>query len=195
LGRRVFRVCDDVGGLPSLAAALVVLAAVPAAFQYGLWDANAHERCRRLELLLLTRLSGRDYWGAAAAAAWKRGQGYFAVAVLLWAAACYAGQLSGGQALMAAATGVLLWALYFPLGFRAFARGFQANGSGMMLTVGLPLLAFLSYQAGWPILAALTPPGNVQAASRGMVSTAVLCGSLLAGAVALIVARQALARC
>lgn len=195
LGRRVFLVCDNVGGLPSLATALVVLAAVPAAFQYGLWDANAHERCRRLELLLLTRLSGRDYWGAAAAAAWKRGQGYFAVAVLLWTAACYAGQLSGVQAVAAAATGVLLWALYFTLGFRAFARGFQANGSGMMLTVGLPLLAFLSYQAGWPMLAALTPPGSVQAASRGTLSVAVLCGCLLAGMVALTVARQALTHC
>src|SRR5262249_17351404 len=119
----------DVGGLPSLAAALVILAAVPAAFQYGLWDANAHERCRRLELLLLTRLGGRGYWGAAAAAAWKRGRGYFVVAVILWLAACWAGQLTCLQAVAAAATGVLLWGLYFTLGFRAFARGFQANGS------------------------------------------------------------------
>jgi hypothetical protein len=195
LGRRVFMVCDNVGGLPSLATALVVLAAVPAAFQYGLWDANAHERCQRMELLLLTRLSGRDFWGAAAAAAWKRGQGYFGVAVLLWAAACYAGQLSGAQALAAAATGVLLWALYFTLGFRAFARGFQANGFGMMLTVGLPLLAYLASQAGWPTLAAAIPPGGVQAASRGVLSLTGLCGALLAGAVTLIVARRALLHC
>jgi len=195
LGRRVFRVCDDVGGLPSLAAALVVLAAVPAAFQYGLWDANAHERCRRLELLLLTRLGGRDYWGAAAAAAWKRGRGYFVVAVILWLAGCWAGHLTCLQAAAAAATGVLLWGLYFTLGFRAFARGFQANGSGMLLTVGLPLLAFLSAQAGWPGLAALTPPGCVQAASRGAISPGVLSGCLLAGAAALILARQALRHC
>jgi hypothetical protein len=195
LGRSVFQVCDNVGGLPALATALVVLAAVPAAFQYGLWDANAHERCRRLELLLLTRLNGQDYWGAAAAAAWKRGQGYFAVAVLLWAAACYVGQLSVFQMLAAAATGVLLWALYFTLGFRAFARGLHANGFGMMLTVGLPLSAFLAYQAGWPFLAALTPPGNVQAASRGMISIEVLIGCLLAGSAALMVARLALENC
>jgi hypothetical protein len=195
LGRRVFLVCDNVGGLPSLAAALVVLAAVPAAFQYGLWDANAHQRCRRLELLLLTQLDGRDYWGAAAAAAWKRGQGYFAVAVLLWAAACWAGQLSGLQAMAAAAMGVLLWALYFTLGFRAFARGIQANGSGMLLTVGLPLLAFLAHQAGWPLIAAITPPGGVQAASRGISSLAILSGALLAGAATLMVARRALTNC
>ena len=195
LGRRVFALCDNVGGLPSLATALVVLAAVPAAFQYGLWDANAHDRCRRLELLLLTKLSGRDYWGAAAAAAWKRGKGYFAVAILLWTAACYSGQLSGMQALGAVATGVLLWGLYFTLGFRAFARGFQANCMGMILTVGLPLLAFLAAQAGWPMLAALIPPGGVQAASRGIVSGAGLCGALLAGAIALLVARRALTYC
>ncbi|HMF14140.1 MAG TPA: hypothetical protein VKE94_17615 [Gemmataceae bacterium] len=195
LGRRVFLVCDNVGGLPSLATALVVLAAVPAAFQYGLWDANAHERCRRLELLLLTRLDGRDYWGAAAAAAWKRGRGYFFVAVLLWAAACWGGQLTVLQALAAAATGVLLWGLYFSIGFRAFARGFQANGSGMALTVGLPFVAFLAYQAGWPGVATLTPPGGVQSASRGTASLAGLCGALLAGATALIVARRALRHC
>jgi hypothetical protein len=195
LGRRVFGTCDDVGGLPGLATALVVLAAVPAAFQYGLWDANAHERCRRLELLLLTRLSGRDYWAAAAAAAWKRGRGYFGVAILLWAAACVAGQLTGPQAVAAAATGVLLWGLYFALGFRAFARGFQANGAGMLLTVGLPLLAFLAAQAGWPGLAALAPPGGVQAASRGATNLAGLCGAVLAGSATLIVARQALRHC
>jgi hypothetical protein len=195
LGRRVFWVCDNVGGLPSLATALVVLAAVPAAFQYGLWDANAQDRCRRLELLLLTKLSGRDYWVAAAAAAWKRGQGYFAAAILLWTAACYAGQLSGIQAIAAAATGVLLWALYFTLGFRAFSRGFQANGMGMLLTVGLPLLAFLTAQAGWPMLAAVVPPGGVQAASRGIVSVAGLSGALLAGGITLFVARHALQKC
>ena len=63
------------GGIPVLATALVVLAAVPAAFQYGLWDSNTPDRCRRLELLLLTGLTARDYWEAAAAAAWRRGAG------------------------------------------------------------------------------------------------------------------------
>jgi hypothetical protein len=195
LGRRVFWVCDNVGGLPSLATALTVLAAVPAAFQYGLWDSNAQERCRRLEMLLLTKLSGRDYWGAAAAAAWKRGRGYFATALLLWTAGFIAGQLSGPQAIAAAATGVLLWALYFTLGFRAFARGFQANGMGMLLTVGLPLLAFLSAQAGLPMLAAVVPPGGVQAAGQGIFSMASLSGALLCGAITLCVGRHALLHC
>ena len=82
-GRRVFMIFDETGGVPVWATALVVLAAVPAAFQYGLWDSNLQERCRRLEVLLVTRLSAFDYWHAAAAAAWRRGRGYFAVALLL----------------------------------------------------------------------------------------------------------------
>ena len=61
-----------------------MLAAVPAAFQYGLWDSTDQDRCRRLELLLLTDLSGDDYCHAALAAAWRRGRGYFVVAVVLW---------------------------------------------------------------------------------------------------------------
>ena len=54
MGHSIFAMCDRFLGLTGLAAALVVLSAVPAAFQYGLWDSNPHERCRRLELLLLT---------------------------------------------------------------------------------------------------------------------------------------------
>ena len=77
-----------------IATALMLLATVPAAFQYGLWDSSAQDRCRRLELLLLTRLDARDYWEAAAAAAWRRGRGYFAVAVLLWAAATAAASVT-----------------------------------------------------------------------------------------------------
>src|SRR5262249_30492616 len=64
MGRRVFVLFEQAGGIPVIAAALTVLAAVPAAFQYGLWDSNAHDRCRRLELLLLTGLRARDYWEA-----------------------------------------------------------------------------------------------------------------------------------
>jgi hypothetical protein len=49
LGRKVFEIFEEkMGGVPGLATALVVLAAVPAAFQYGLWDSNTQDRCRRL---------------------------------------------------------------------------------------------------------------------------------------------------
>src|SRR4051812_41481041 len=98
MGRRIFQMCDTVGGAAALASALVVLAAVPAAFQYGLWDSSVQDRCRRLELLLLTSLRPRDYWDAAAAAAWVRGRAYFFVALLLWGAALMGGRLRLSEA-------------------------------------------------------------------------------------------------
>lgn len=160
MGRAVFVVFDRAGGIPMLATALVLLAAVPAAFQYGLWDSSVQERCRRLELLLLTRLDAHDYWHAAAAAAWRRGRGYFAVAVILLAAGVAGGKLTPSQAVVSLAAGVILWGVYFALGFRAFSRGLQANALGLGLTVGLPLLAVWLYQS-WPLLASLVPPGSV----------------------------------
>jgi hypothetical protein len=263
LGRRVFEICDLAGGIPTFATALVVLAAVPAAFQYGLWDSNSQDRCRRLELLLLTGLEARDYWEASTAAAWRRGRGYFFAGVLLWLAAVisaawsaalqaraaanavavrpectavlacsptagFPGNLPWGalqlssrpaaadpepypeaataweaawaagrtralQMLAALAAGVILWGLSFALSFRAFSRGHQANGLGMVLTLGFPLLTVALYRAGWPALAALLPPGSVYQAAAGMPSTGWMLGPLLAGLLTLVVARMALA--
>ena len=99
LGREVFLTFNAVGGMPAFATALVVMSAVPAAFQYGLWDSSALDRCRKLELLLLTDLEARDYWQAAAAAAWTRGRGYFAVAVLLWVTLICAKKRIGARSL------------------------------------------------------------------------------------------------
>jgi hypothetical protein len=195
LGQRVFQMCDAVGGAAGLATGLVLLAAVPAAFQYGLWDSNAQDRCRRLELLLLTGLRPDDYWNAAAAAAWKRGRGYFAVALLLWGATLAAGRMSAGQAGLAVGSAVLLWGLYFALGFRAFSRGHQANGLGMLLTVGLPLGAFALASLGWPVLGELLPPGMVYRAGAGRASALWLAGPVLVAGLTLAVARRALFSC
>ena len=41
LGRQAFAMFDRMGGIPGLSTALVLLAAVPAAFQYGLWTATS----------------------------------------------------------------------------------------------------------------------------------------------------------
>jgi len=38
LGKNVFQMCDWAGGVAALTTCLVLLAAVPASFQYGLWD-------------------------------------------------------------------------------------------------------------------------------------------------------------
>jgi hypothetical protein len=194
LGKRVFEVCDTFGGVPMLATALAVLAAVPAAFQYGLWDSNTQDRCRRLELLLLTRLQSRDYWEAAAAAAWRRGQGYLEVAVLLWGAAVAAGRVEPLEALGAAAAAVLLWGLYFALGFLAFARGRQATALGLLLTVGLPLICWALSSAGLGGWSRLVPPGMVHGAHRHEVGLLGLAGPVTAGAFTLAVARHALRR-
>ena len=195
MGRRAFQLCDAAGGVAGLTTALVILAAVPAAFQYGLWDSNAPDRCRRLELLLLTGLKGNDYWHAAAAAAARRGRGYFAVAGLIWAAAAVAGRTPPAQALAAAAAGVLLWGLYFAVGFRAFTRGAQANALGLLLTGGLPLGAYVLTRLGGTRLGGLTPPGAVFGAGAGDVSAGWLVGPVLAGVVALEVARRSRRRC
>jgi hypothetical protein len=195
LGSQVFVMFDRMGGIPTLATALVVLAAVPAAFQYGLWDSNTQDRCRRLELLLLTNLGARDYWEAAAAAAWRRGRGYFAVALLLWGAGLFAGRITVLQMSAALAAGMVLWGLYFSLGFRAFARGVQASALGLFLTLGLPLLSLGASRTGWGAVAALVPPGSVYMPGVTEPDMAWLPGPLLAGLAALALAQVSFSRC
>jgi hypothetical protein len=194
LGRQVFVTFDNLGGIPAVAAALVLLAAVPAAFQYGLWDSSVQDRCRRLELLLLTRLDGRAYWHAAAAAAWQRGRGYFAVATLLWLAAWLAGKFDLAHALAALAAGVVLWGLYFALGFRAFTQGMQANTLGLVLTLIVPVGTWLLVAGDWPMVAGWLPPGSVFGAAKD-VSWTWLLGPLVAGLAALVIARHARINC
>jgi hypothetical protein len=195
MGTMVFQIFDRLGGVPALAAALVVLAAVPAAFQYGLWDASRQERCKRLELLLLTELDGTDYWLAAAAAAWRRGRGYFLVALILWAALGLAGRATINQVLAAAAAGTLLWAFSFAVGFRAFSRGVHSNGLGMILTIGLPLLAVVLTRANVPVLSSLLPVGAVYEAATAQPNWLWLTGPLLTAAITLIVSRRAQRNC
>jgi hypothetical protein len=196
LGRRVFEIFNtNMGGIPVVATALIVLAAVPAAFQYGLWDSNAQDRCRRLELLLLTGLGPIDYWAAAAAAALCRGGGYFVVALLLWGAAALAGQMSLVQVLAALSASVILWGIYFVLGFRSFASGSQANGLGSLLTLGVPLLTFGLYRSDLPFLANLLPPGPVYSAAAEPLGVTWMLGPLLWGIAALVIGRRALDSC
>ncbi len=195
LGRQVFVTFDSMGGIPALATALVLLAAVPAAFQYGVWDHSRQDRCRRLELLLLTELDGLAYWHASALAAWKRGRGYFLTALVLWGAGLLAGQLSWTQVFFSVAAGVILWGLYFALGFWAFSKGMQAASLGLVLTLGLPLVTFLLVKNGWPLLAALLPPGSVYLHLSAASTWSWNIGPIMCGTVALLLARWSLARC
>jgi hypothetical protein len=195
MGHAVFEIFDRIGGLPMLATVLMVLATVPAAFQYGLWDSSVQDRCRRLELLLLTGLEGESYWKASAAAAWRRSRGYVAIAILLWIAAAFAQQITWVQALAGMSAGVILWGFYFALGFRAFARGAQANHLGMVLTLLVPIGTVLLAYSDWRPLAVLLPPGSVYYGSTASPNLWWLLGPVSAGALTLLLAHQALARC
>ena len=90
---------------------------------------------------------------------------------------------------------MILWSLYFALGFRAFSRGVQANGLGLLLTVGLPLAAYGLTRLGGPLLGALTPPGLVYSANAPAGSLAWLVGPALLAGLTLAIARQSLRRC
>jgi hypothetical protein len=162
MGRLVFQLFEGWGGAPGIAAGLVVMATVPAAFQFGLWDPTAQARCQRLELLLLSDLTAADYWHASASAAWKRGRGYLFAAGVLWLALGVSGRNAWTEVVAAAVGGVVLWGFAFAFGFRAFATGNQTSGLASLLTLGLPmalvgLLSTKSPWAGW--VAPLLPPG------------------------------------
>jgi hypothetical protein len=195
MGRMVFQIFEQMGGVPVISTGLVVLSAVPAAFQYGLWDPSAQDRGRRLELLLLTDLDGTDYWGAALAASWRRGRGYMLVALILWLAAGFAGRASVMQIALAATAAGILWAFAFAAGFRAFSRGIHGNGMGMLLTVGFPLLSGALVALRLPGLAALLPPGAVYLALATQPSMAWLPGPILVACVTLALGITARRHC
>ena len=195
MGRAVFEIFDRLGGLPMLATALMLLATVPAAFQYGLWDSSTQDRCRRLELLLLTDLDGRSYWQAAAAAAWRRGRGYFVLSVMLWIVAALAERITMAQAAAGISAGVILWGFYFALGFRAFARGMQANQLGLVLTLLFPLVTLLLANSDWRELAVLTPPGSIYFGATETPSLWWMIGPLTAGVATLLLAHRTHVQC
>ena len=178
-----------------LSTGLIVLAAVPAAFQYGLWDASTQDRCKRLELLLLTELDGTDFWLAAAAAAWRRGRGYFLVAIVLLLALGLSGRATLLQVAAAIAAGTLLWTFSFAVGFRAFSRGMHANGLGSFLTLGLPILAGVLIQLRIPVLSSLVPPGAVYLAQTSEPSWLWLPGPVMIGLATLAITRSVRNRC
>jgi hypothetical protein len=195
MGRLVFQLFEGWGGAPAIAAGLVVMAAVPAVYQYGLWDSTVPDRCRRLELLLLTELTGRDYAHASLAAAWRRGRGYLVGAVALWLALGVSGRNGWPEVLAAAAGGALLWAFSFAVGFRAFAAGNQSNGVASLVTLGLPLALFGLVRADLGALAGLVPTGLCYLPLRDGVTAAWAVGFVLTGATTAVLARRGLNGC
>jgi hypothetical protein len=195
MGRLVFQLFEGWGGAPAIAAGLVVMAAVPAVYQYGLWDSTVPDRCRRLELLLLTELTGRDYAHASLAAAWRRGRGYLVGAVALWLALGLSGRNGWPEVVAAVAGGALLWAFSFAAGFRAFAAGNQSNGVASLVTLGLPLALFGLVKADLGALAGLVPTGLCYLPLRDGVTAAWAVGFVLTGATTVVLARRGLTGC
>lgn len=195
MGKLVFQLFDRWGGAATVATAMCVLAAVPAVFQFGLWDSTVQNRCKRLELLLLTHLTGRDYWHASLAAAWKRGRAYLGIAFLLWAALAVSGRVAWWEAAAALAGGLALWAFGFAFGFRSFATGTQTSGLASLFTLGLPLLLFGLLRAGWTTAAGFVPTGLCHLPVTSGVSGSWAVGLLGLLAAAAWLTRTGLTRC
>lgn len=195
MGRTQFLIFELWGGPAMVAASMCVLAAVPAAFQFGLWDPTAADRCKRLELLLLTDLTADDYWHASRAAAWRRGRDYFWIAGMLWVALAVSGRSQWYEAVAAAAGGAALWAFSFAVGFRAFSTGTQAGGTATALTLGCPLLLFALLRADLEPVAAFVPTAACYLPVRSGITWAWAAGFVALVAATVVIARRALATC
>lgn len=195
LGKLPFLIFESLGGAPVVAAAMCVLAAVPAVFQYGLWDATISDRCKRLELLLLSELSGKDYWHASLAAAWRRGRSYLCIAAVLWVALAWSGRVAWYEAVAGALGGCALWAFSFAVGFRGFCTGNQVGGLASLMTLGLPMLVFVLLRVKLDWLAALVPTAACYLPLRSGVTVAWAAGLALWLATTAWLTRRGLDRC
>lgn len=188
MGKLVFSLFDGWGGPAMVATSLAVLAAVPAVYQFGLWDATVAARCQRLELLLLTELTANDYAHASFSAAWKRGRGYLVGVILLALAMAISGRVHWWDSMACLFGAASLWLLAFAVGFRGFASGNQTNGIASLFTLGLPLALVGLWRIGQPELASLIPTaaafvplktGITPAWCVGFLGTTVFAGWLL----------------
>jgi hypothetical protein len=170
MGNRIFLVFEQSGGVATFTTMLVILSAVPAAYQYGLWDSSKTDRCRRLETLLTTDLAPVDFERASWSASWSRGRGYFYSAVVLWLAAGISGRMDWLQVLTALAAGWLLLILYFVIGFRQLAVTGGGTTVGFLLCVVVPLAVWGLVRAGAAGFAQYLPPGMIYFAAAGPIA-------------------------
>ncbi len=179
LGHGAFHVVEQgLGGVPGMTSGLMILAAVPAAFQYGLWDSSVQDRCKRLELILMTELDAYDFLLAAWAAAWKRGRGYAIIAMILWIASWWSARLTLLQISLATLNAGGLLCFYFAVGYWSFMRGVVGTGLGSLLTLGLPLIVAVFHFTDQQTLVTWIPPGGVFAALKYHLSLMTLLASL-----------------
>lgn len=184
LGNHIFLVFERMGGIAGLSTGLVVLAAVPAAYQFGLWESSTAARCKRLEVLLLAPFAPLDYLRASGKAAWCRGRGYFLAAAILWLAGWLSGRLSLSHAALAVAAGASVWLVFFSVGFFFLGQTRGATAVGFFLSVLLPALLLGLAHTPWAIAAMWLPPGTVYAAASGVPWDAIAAGTAVALALA-----------
>lgn len=171
------------GGSAMIGAFGLQFGLVSTAFLNGLWDSNTQQRVSRLELLLVSPLTAREFLGGSIAAAWTRGKHYFAMAVVAWGVPAALTVIvplfrpvSRSKALATLAP-TSIWAFLFAMfvaavyvffvfsiAFRNFARlkgDNQVARLGLLLSLGIPLLtsALFFLNLGW--LGALVPLGAV----------------------------------
>lgn len=158
LGTHVFVIMEMLGGVPAICTVLFLLAAVPFAYQYGLWDSSVPARCRRLELLLLTELNADDYVQASWLSSWHRGKGYLFAAAILLIAGWYTGRYPLLNTVVCFTVGLCMIYFYFAVGFRVFARNTGATAIGFALTVIIPLLSWGLSSIGMSNWTRLLPP-------------------------------------
>jgi hypothetical protein len=164
LGVQVMLVFQHLGGPVMMGISALQFGLVPVAFLSGLWDSTVQLRIGRLELLLATPLSPRDYLGGCIAAGWTRAKGYLPAVLVVWFAGAYAGQytwLTAGALVLLAGIYTLL---FFAISFRHFARiaGDRAAATwGLGMSVAWPVssVALLAMNLGHA--AALTPLGGM----------------------------------
>ncbi|MEK6233322.1 MAG: hypothetical protein N2C14_01270, partial [Planctomycetales bacterium] len=83
-GGQLMKMFWFLGGSAVLGVFGVQFGLVPVGFLSGLWDSNQQQRVGRLELLLVTELTARDFLGGSVAAAWTRGKWYLVGVLFLW---------------------------------------------------------------------------------------------------------------
>ena len=164
LGGHLLRRIETYGGAAQLAAAAVQLAVVGAAFLDGLWDSNVQQRLGRMELLLTTPLTGRQYLRASAVAGWTRGRGYLLAALAVWIASAAAGHIAWGTCCLLCLVSANYALLIFAVAFRNFGhfRGERpAAAWGLTLSLLPPLLTWTLFSLDLRNAAAATPLGTV----------------------------------
>ncbi|QGJ68736.1 Hypothetical protein PBC10988_3970 [Planctomycetales bacterium 10988] len=164
LGEHLMMFFTMMGGAAVLGPAALQFGLVPIGFLNGLWDSNQQQRVGRLELLLVTDLTARDFFWGSVVASWTRGKWYFAAATVVWAASAYAAEITWGTFLLLFLCGTIYVVCFFSIAFRNFARlrGDRETANwGLSMTVGIPMVTIGIFWLKWGLLGAFTPLGGL----------------------------------